>query len=130
MDAREVSMSNDSLLKKLALGLSLVGLTFSALAADDAAEAVVRKAVSSLAPGVQVDKIEPAPLPGFYQVIASGQLVYVSADGKYLLNGDLLDLSTKKNISERAWADFRQTACVAAHRVRRAQSEIQGHRIH
>jgi len=108
MDAREVSMSNDSLLKKLALGLSLVGLTFSALAADDAAEAVVRKAVSSLAPGVQVDKIEPAPLPGFYQVIASGQLVYVSADGKYLLNGDLLDLSTKKNISERAWADFRK----------------------
>lgn len=96
------------MLKKLILTLSLAGVACSALAADDATEAVVRKAVQGLAPGVQVDKIEQSPLPGFYQVIASGQMVYVSADGKYLLNGDLLDLTSKKNISEKAWADFRK----------------------
>ncbi|HEX7817667.1 thioredoxin fold domain-containing protein [Dyella sp.] len=95
--------------KKLFLTLSLAGVTFSALAADDATEAVVRKAVLSLAPDISIDRIEPAQLPGFYQVIASGQMVYVSNDGKYLLNGDLLDLANKKSISEKAWADFRKT---------------------
>ena len=96
------------LFKQSILALSLSALAFSALAADEATEAVVRKALTSLAPNVQVDRIEPSPLPGFYQVIASGQLVYVSTDGKYLLNGDLLDLGSKKNISESAWADFRK----------------------
>ena len=96
------------LFKTLILTFSLSSLAFPALAADETAEAVVHKALSSLAPNVQIDKISPAPLPGFYQVIASGQLIYVSTDGKYLLNGDLLDLSTKKNISESAWADFRK----------------------
>jgi thiol:disulfide interchange protein DsbC len=99
---------NVPLLKKLLLAVSLSGLAFSALAADEATEAVVRKALSSLAPDVKVDTITQSPLPGFYQVIASGQLVYISTDGKYLLNGDLLDLTTKKNISENAWADFRK----------------------
>jgi len=77
-------------------------------ATDPATQQVVRAALQKLAPGVKFDQIAPSPLPGFYQVIASGQLVYVSTDGKYMLNGDLVDLSTKKNVSERAWAGFRK----------------------
>jgi len=77
-------------------------------ATDPATEQVVRTALKKLAPGVQVDEITPSPLPGFYQVIASGQLVYVSTDGKYMLNGDVVDLGAKQNLSERAWAGFRK----------------------
>ena len=77
-------------------------------ATDQAARQTVRAAVEKLAPGLQVDEIGPSPLPGFYQVIASGQLVYVSTDGKYMLNGDVVDLTAKTNLSERAWADFRK----------------------
>lgn len=77
-------------------------------ATDPAVEQVVRTALKKLAPGIQVDQIAPSPLPGFYQVIASGQLVYVSNDGKYMLNGDVVDLGAKENLSERAWAGFRK----------------------
>jgi len=70
--------------------------------------AMVRRALKTLAPGVQVDAVEPAALPGFYQVIASGQLMYLSSDGRYLLNGDLIDLAQKKNVSNAAWARFRK----------------------
>ncbi|MGN2254369.1 DsbC family protein [Frateuria sp. GZRe12] len=77
-------------------------------ATDPAAEQAVRAALTKLAPGVKVDQIALSPLPGFYQVIASGQLVYVSTDGKYMLNGDVVDLGAKENLSERAWADFRK----------------------
>lgn len=100
------------MLKKWLLALCVSGFALNACAANDGAAAspenTVRKAVMSLVPGVSVDSIKPAPMPGFYQVIASGQLVYVSADGKYMLNGDLIDLSSKKNISDDGWADFRK----------------------
>jgi thiol:disulfide interchange protein DsbC len=77
-------------------------------AADPATEQVVRAALKKLAPGVQIDQIASSPLPGFYQVIASGQLVYVSTDGRYMLNGDVVDLGARENLSERAWAGFRK----------------------
>ncbi|MHA6204529.1 DsbC family protein [Dyella soli] len=98
--------------KKWLLALCVSGFALNACAAGDGAtaspESTVRKAVLSLAPNVSVDSIKPAPMPGFYQVIASGQLVYVSADGKYLMHGDLLDLTSKKNISDDGWAQFRK----------------------
>lgn len=71
---------------------------------------IVRKAVEGFAPGVRVDMITPAPMPGYYEVIASGQLVYVSADGKYMMNGDLVDLATKKSLGDAGWAAFRKAA--------------------
>jgi thiol:disulfide interchange protein DsbC len=103
--------------KKLSLALFAGAFALAASAADQrnagtatdpAAGQVVRAALQKFAPGVQVDEIAPSALPGFYQVIASGQLVYVSTDGKYMLNGDLVDLGAKRNLSERAWADFRK----------------------
>ncbi|WP_199098846.1 DsbC family protein [Dyella sp. ASV21] len=98
--------------KKWLLALCFSVFALNACAApDDAAtgpESVVRKAVLSLEPRLSIDSIKPAPMPGYYQVIASGQLVYVSADGKYLVNGDLIDVGVKKNLSDAGWAEFRK----------------------
>ncbi len=104
------------MLKKLLLALCVGGFVAGAWAAEPAASAavtpaarqVVQKAIKTLAAGVEIDSIEPAPLPGFYQVIASGQMLYVSADGRYLINGDLLDLGKHQNVSDAAWARFRR----------------------
>ena len=110
------------MLKKGWLALCVGGWMFGACAAETVAvppageavtpavDAMVRQAVHGLSSKVEVDSIASSPLPGFYQVIASGQMLYVSADGKYLLNGDLLDLSRKQNVSEAAWAGFRKAA--------------------
>lgn len=73
-----------------------------------AAVQMVQKAIHSLAANVDVDSIRLAPMPGFYQVIASGQMVYVSADGKYMMHGDLIDLGKRENLSDDAWASFRK----------------------
>ena len=115
--------------KKLLLAVCVSGFALSACAADNAADSnaassnavaspavpakaedIVRKEVEGFAPGVRVDTITPAPMPGYYQVIASGQLVYVSADGKFMMNGDLVDLSTKKSLGDAGWAAFRKAA--------------------
>jgi len=119
------------MLKKLLLAVCVSGIALTACAADNAATAVpatdapapgtmlgdgvdaaalklVQQSLAKLAPGVQVAVVNRAPLPGFYQVIASGQLVYVSTDGKYLLNGDLVDLGAKKSLNDAAWAAYRK----------------------
>ncbi|HEY0199236.1 MAG TPA: DsbC family protein [Rhodanobacter sp.] len=105
--------------RKWLLALCVSGIAFSAVAADTvtpvaapaispAAEKMVRAAIRTLSAKADVDSISTSPLPGFYQVIASGQMLYVSADGKYLLNGDLVDLGQHENVSDAAWAGFRK----------------------
>lgn len=68
-------------------------------AADTAAEANARAALQALAPQVRIDKVEPSPIAGFQQVLASGQLVYVSDDGKYLLQGALYDTQARRDLT-------------------------------
>lgn len=103
---------------KLLLALVASGFALGACAADqgagsaappDAAVTRVTAAVRTLAPDLHVDYVGAAPLPGFYQVIADGQLVYISSDGKYMLHGDLVDLAAHRNLSDAAWAAFRKS---------------------
>lgn len=105
------------MVKTWLLALCLGGFSLTAVAADTtppagavtpAAEQMVRQAIKGLSVNVQIDSIQLAPIPGFYQVIASGQMVYVSADGKYLMHGDVVDLAKHKNLSDDAWAAFRR----------------------
>lgn len=108
------------MLKKFVFGLLCGSMALGACAAGNApssatdaatgptAEKTVRDALTSFAPKVQIDSIKPAPMPGFYQVIASGQLVYISTDGKYMLNGSLVDLNTKQDLGDSNWASYRK----------------------
>ncbi|HEY4145875.1 DsbC family protein [Pinirhizobacter sp.] len=86
-----------------------MALVASAHAADGN-EKTVRDAVQSLGHDIQVDSVEPSPMPGVYQVMASGRLVYVSADGKFMMNGDIIDIGKKQNLTEAAWASTRRAA--------------------
>ena len=70
-------------------------------------DARVRDVLKALSPRVSIDRIGPAPMPGFREVVAGGQVVYVSDDGKYLFQGGLLDVSQRKNLSEDAMAKLR-----------------------
>lgn len=70
-------------------------------------EARVREALRRLEPKIQVESINPSPIPGFREVIATGQVVYVSDDGKYLFQGGLLDIDKRKDLSEAAMAKLR-----------------------
>ncbi|MET0616643.1 MAG: DsbC family protein [Luteibacter sp.] len=94
------------MLKKILPALLAGAFTLTAHAADDMKAA--RDAVEALGPGIKVDSIAAAPMPGFYQVVASGRMVYVSADGRYMLNGNLIDLKAKTDLSAASWAATRK----------------------
>ena len=67
----------------------------------------VRNVLKGLNPAIRVDSIEAAPIPGFHQVVAGGQVVYVSDDGKFLLQGELMDVVARRNLSDVALAKVR-----------------------
>ena len=71
-------------------------------------EARVRDALRALNPKVRVEAIDKAPVPGFREVVAGGQVLWVSDDGKYLFQGDLLDIAARKDLGDLAMAKVRR----------------------
>ncbi|MBS0570578.1 MAG: DsbC family protein [Proteobacteria bacterium] len=92
-------------------------LLFAALAvvapfaqAADPAEKTVRDAVHSMLPLAVIDTVAKSDLPGFYEVTVSGQIAYVSADGRFLLQGNLYDVAHKRNLTDASLAAMRAQA--------------------
>jgi thiol:disulfide interchange protein DsbC len=72
-------------------------------------EAKVRQAIAELAPQAQVDYFAAGPLAGFNTVIVGGQVFYVTDDGRYLMQGRLVDLKDKQDLSDQALATLRRS---------------------
>ena len=91
---------------RILLAATAVSLLMSLPAAAD--EAQVRTALESLVPGVQVGRVVPAPMDGFSEVTVSGQILYVSNDGKYLLQGTVYDIAARADLTEASKAVARK----------------------
>ncbi len=90
-------------MKKVYVLSALLGLFAGSglLHAEVDAEAAVRAAVKKMTQGrVEPDTIRPAAAAGLYEVVIGTQIVYVTPDGRYLLNGDLIDVAQHRNISD------------------------------
>ncbi|WP_202845248.1 DsbC family protein [Luteimonas saliphila] len=72
-----------------------------------------RKAIESINPDIRIDSIAAAPLEGFREVIVGGQALYVSDDGKYLLQGSLFDIEAKKDVTQAGVAEVRRKLLAA-----------------
>lgn len=87
--------------------------SFSAFSAELTEQESIEKLKQALAktmPQVQPTKISKTPIEGLYEVIVGSQVVYMSVDSRYMIEGDLYDLKTKKNISEGAKSVIRLAA--------------------
>ena len=59
-----------------------------------------------LGSNVKVKNVAPAPINGLYEVIVGNEIVYTDASGKYLIQGEVIELATGKNITEQRQADL------------------------
>jgi thiol:disulfide interchange protein DsbC len=67
--------------------------------ADDKLEQV-RATFSAQFDEIDPENIQPSPIDGWFTVRKGAIVAYVSEDGRYLLQGDLIDLATQVNLSE------------------------------
>ncbi len=85
-------------LKQSMFGAALV-LAFGT-AAVEADEAAVRAAMAKLLPNVELDEVVKAPVPGLFEVLIGPRLFYVSDDGRYLIQGSIIDTKTREDLTE------------------------------
>lgn len=67
--------------------------------AAESPDDLARNALHQLVPKASIDAVEKAPLPGFRQVLVDGQLIYVSDDGQYVMQGTLYDATSKRDLT-------------------------------
>jgi thiol:disulfide interchange protein DsbC len=81
--------------------------TFSQANAGDGDIAELKQALNKRLPQFEVTYIDSTPIEGIYQVIIGGQVIYMTRDARYMIDGNLVDLATKKNYSEDAMSVIR-----------------------
>lgn len=89
---------------------ALLGVLSVAALAADKSDAAARAAIQSLVPGATIDSIADAAVPGFFEVVLGGQIVYISKDGRYLIQGSIYDIPAKADLTEKARAGIRLAA--------------------
>ncbi len=93
-----------------ALALAVASTVASTVVlADAAGEQKVRDAIKSMVPTASIDSIADSTLPGFYEVVMGGNVFYVSADGKFLLQGRVYEVSSKRDLTEAKEAVLRHS---------------------
>jgi len=83
-----------------ALILLLAGIVQAAIADDKASIDELRAALLERMPDLQIQSIEPTVLPGIYELVSEAQVYYLSPDGKYMLDGSIIDLEKRINLSD------------------------------
>ena len=97
-------------MKKLVLAGAILGTSISAfangvVAIPDANDPIVTKFAEL---GVTVKQISPSPVAGLKELITDKGVLYASADGQYLMQGTLIDLNNRNNLTEQALNGVRQ----------------------
>jgi thiol:disulfide interchange protein DsbC len=94
-------MKKRVMLIRIAL-ISVVAMALQPAFADSESDDLerVRTKVSSMFDEIKAEHIQPSPIDGWYTVRKGAIVAYISADGRYLLQGDLIDLDRQVNLSE------------------------------
>jgi thiol:disulfide interchange protein DsbC len=75
-----------------------------------AVPADVRALVVSKLQGARPSDVSATPIPGLYEVTMGGLIAYVSADGNFLVSGNIYDLDTEVNLTAARRNDARAKA--------------------
>jgi thiol:disulfide interchange protein DsbC len=50
--------------------------------------------------GSKVEDLRPSPIPGIYELVQGADISYLTADGKYFIDGSLYDMDSRENLTE------------------------------
>lgn len=108
------------MIRKFSLALALVsgGVMVQGCAAEDAAptleasatqatSAAVAAAAQRILPEGSDYQARPAPIPGFQEVSYGAQILYISDDGRHVMQGDIYELEAERNLTEERRGELR-----------------------
>jgi len=93
-------MTSNILIQLVALA-AIAFTDAAALAADDGADLEqVRQKLGEMFDTIDPEDVKTSPVDGWYMIQKGSDIAYVSGDGRYLLQGDIIDLDRQVNLSE------------------------------
>ena len=79
---------------------ALAALALSAAFGANAGEAEIRKSLAAIPQLAKIDEVRKSPMPGIWEVRVGFDLYYTDDQGSYLMQGQLIDVKAKKNLTE------------------------------
>ena len=81
--------------------------------ADQKLQAELQAKLAKVIPDAKVTAVNPSPIAGLYEVMLGASVLYMTADGRYTLRGDIFDLQTRANLTDSRRSEARIAALVA-----------------
>jgi thiol:disulfide interchange protein DsbC len=72
----------------------------AAAAAADPAEDPRIALLKLLPAGSKLEDLQPAPIPGLYEFTQGAEVSYLTADGKFFIDGNVYDMKSRANLTE------------------------------
>jgi len=101
-------MSRNPAIASITAASLLALLVAPAWAAADEKLDAVRQKISAMFDMIDPEHVNASPVEGWYTIQKGSIVAYVSDDGRFLLQGDLIDLDENVNLSELARNDARR----------------------
>ena len=97
--------------KFLSVASFVVGLLCTTLLFTEAAQAQADQQLKldiqkKLGGSAKVRSVTPAPVSGLYEVLVGNEIFYTDSSAKYLIQGEIIELATGKNMTEQRQADL------------------------
>ena len=99
-------MNRKPLIIAALLASSLMVSAFAA-AAEENADGIIEEKIRTLAPNAKTIAVSETPIDGILQVQINSDIVYVTADGEYLLQGQIMEIDSRTNITDQAKSGIR-----------------------
>lgn len=102
-------------MKRLILALCAIAMISATQAQtiDQETEQNIRNSLAELLPGLRPDSVRATPLDNLYEVGFGMRLVYITGDGRFLLQGKLIDLETRTEITDQRLSEMKVAALSA-----------------
>ncbi len=85
-------------------------LTLAGAPALADAEGAITAQLKKLLPEYEITSVTETPVRGLYEVMMGPQVMYVSGDGRYMMQGRLVDLVNREDLTEPRQAEARKQA--------------------
>ena len=89
-----------------AIVIACITLLFSGIVNAQAEQQIKTEIQKRLGANVKVKSVTAAPVPGLYEVLVGNEFFYTDASAKYLIQGEIIELASGKNITEQRQADL------------------------
>lgn len=80
--------------------LLLAALAMAACTAQANEETIRKNLGAQLPKGLAIDEVRPSPVAGLWEVRFGGEIRYTDAQGLYLVDGEILDLKNRRNLTQ------------------------------